>query len=149
MAMIWRRPFGFQPPVNQSPALPGPPNGGPLTGLQVSAEGTPGPDPVTMPETAARPNGLQAFKKGGLVKKTGPALLHKGERVLSRSQNRRFTKAHPAIQKSHRGRLHAALGVASGKKLSIAAIHGAMNSSDPHMRKMGNFANNARSWGKK
>jgi len=30
--------------------------------------------------------GLPSYRKGGIVKKTGPAMLHKGERVLSVKQ---------------------------------------------------------------
>lgn len=35
-------------------------------------------------------NTLQGYKKGGVVKKTGPAMLHKGERVLTKAQAKKF-----------------------------------------------------------
>lgn len=35
---------------------------------------------------------LKPYKKGGLVKKTGPALLHKGERVLNAKQTNKLNK---------------------------------------------------------
>ena len=38
---------------------------------------------------------MQSYKKGGTVKKTGPANLHKGERVLTVKQSKS-----PAIQKA-------------------------------------------------
>jgi hypothetical protein len=33
-----------------------------------------------------------SFKKGGMVKKTGMAKVHKGERVLTKKQNKRYSK---------------------------------------------------------
>jgi hypothetical protein len=36
--------------------------------------------------------GIKRFKKGGKVKKTGPAILHKGERVLNRKQTKKYDK---------------------------------------------------------
>lgn len=44
----------------------------------------PAPQPQAKPST---------FKRGGKVKKTGMAKVHKGERVLTRKQNRRFEAA--------------------------------------------------------
>lgn len=38
-------------------------------------------------------SGLPAYKKGGKVKKTGPAKLHKGERVLTAKQAKKATPA--------------------------------------------------------
>jgi hypothetical protein len=35
---------------------------------------------------------LKAYKKGGKVKKTGPAKVHKGERVLTKKQNAKYEK---------------------------------------------------------
>ena len=35
---------------------------------------------------------LKEYKKGGMVKKTGPAKLHKGERVLTVAQTKVFNK---------------------------------------------------------
>lgn len=37
--------------------------------------------------------GLKGFKKGGKVNKTGPAKLHKGERVLTASQAKKLSPA--------------------------------------------------------
>lgn len=35
---------------------------------------------------------LPEYKKGGMVKKTGPAKLHKGEKVLTKRQVKRMSK---------------------------------------------------------
>jgi hypothetical protein len=35
---------------------------------------------------------MPEYKKGGMVKKTGPAKLHKGERVLTKSQTKQMSK---------------------------------------------------------
>ena len=35
---------------------------------------------------------MSSYKKGGTVKKTGPALLHNGEKVLSVSQKKKLAK---------------------------------------------------------
>lgn len=53
------------------------------------------------------------------------------------------------IKPSHKGRLHAALGIPGDKPISIGELHRAMKSKSGHMRQMANFANNARKWGKK
>lgn len=47
------------------------------------------------------------------------------------------------IKKSHKGRLHQALGVPDNKKISMQKLHKAAHSNDPHMRQMANFAINA------
>ena len=39
--------------------------------------------------------GLKGFKRGGKVKKTGPAKLHKGERVLTAKQAKAHAKTPP------------------------------------------------------
>lgn len=48
------------------------------------------------------------------------------------------------IKKSHKGRLHQALGVPANKEISMQRLHKAAHSTDPHMRQMANFAINAR-----
>jgi hypothetical protein len=45
-----------------------------------------------------------------------------------------------AVPASHKGRLHKALGVPEGEKLPASKLASAANSSNPHMRKMANFA---------
>lgn len=98
-----------------------------------------------VPTTATIPG----YKKGGKVKKTGIALVHKGERVLTRSQNRKFTKEHPAVKPSHKGRLHEALGVPADEKITIGELHSAMKSNSPHVRKMASYAETMRGWSHK
>jgi hypothetical protein len=46
------------------------------------------------------------------------------------------------IKPSHKGRLHRALGIPEGQKIPAKRIAEAKHSSDPHMRKMANFAAN-------
>jgi hypothetical protein len=43
-----------------------------------------------------------------------------------------------------KGGLHRALDVPEGKKIPVAKLAAARNSKDPHMRKMANFATNAK-----
>lgn len=50
------------------------------------------------------------------------------------------------IKKANRGKLHADLGVAKGKKLTGAEIARAKRSSSPAERKRATFAANARKW---
>lgn len=35
---------------------------------------------------------MPRFKKGGMVKKTGPAIVHKGEKVLTKAQQNKMKK---------------------------------------------------------
>jgi hypothetical protein len=42
---------------------------------------------------------MKEYKKGGKVKKTGPAKLHKGERVLTAKQTQMMEKK-PAVKKA-------------------------------------------------
>lgn len=39
----------------------------------------------------AKSGEMPEYKKGGMVKKTGPAKLHKGERVLTKSQTKKYS----------------------------------------------------------
>jgi hypothetical protein len=55
---------------------------------------------------------LDPYKKGGKVKKTGPALVHKGERVLTTEQSKKLD-ANPAMKK--------ALGVKKAAPMKKAA----------------------------
>ena len=45
--------------------------------------------------------------------------------------------------------LHNALGVKPGHPIPHDLLNKALNSSDPHMRKMAQFAKNAARWGKR
>jgi hypothetical protein len=56
-------------------------------------------------------------------------------------------KSNPvSIPKSHKGRLHEALGVPADEKIPVAKIEKAKHSKDPHMRQMATYADNARHW---
>lgn len=52
------------------------------------------------------------------------------------------------IKPSHKGLLHKSLGVPANAKISVSALQRAANSSNPTLAKRGQFALNARSWGK-
>jgi hypothetical protein len=58
----------------------------------------------------------------------------------------RFTPGKPAIKPSHKGRLHANLGVPAGQKIPAAKLETAKHSKSPAIRKQANFAANARKW---
>jgi hypothetical protein len=51
-----------------------------------------------------------------------------------------------SIKPSHKGKLHADLGVAKGKKLTAGQIAKAKHSSSADERKRATFAQNARGW---
>ncbi len=53
-----------------------------------------------------------------------------------------------AIKPSHRGQMHADLGVKPGEKLTLAQIYREKDSGDAAKRKRGTFALNARKWNK-
>jgi hypothetical protein len=53
------------------------------------------------------------------------------------------------IKASHKGKLHQDLGVKKGKKLTMAQINKAKNSSSAAERKRAQFAINAKGWKKK
>lgn len=50
------------------------------------------------------------------------------------------------IKASHKGWLHKALGVKMGEKIPAHKLEIAKSSSNPHIRKMANFAANAKKW---
>jgi len=50
------------------------------------------------------------------------------------------------IKPSHKGRLHRALGVSPGKPIPPSGLQKALHSSNPHTRKMAQFAINAKKW---
>ena len=52
------------------------------------------------------------------------------------------------IKPANKGLLHKNLGVAPGKKLTVAQEQKAKQSSDPAVRKRATFALNARKWAK-
>ena len=45
-----------------------------------------------MTESPGSSMGIASYKKGGKVRKTGPARLHKGERVLNKKQTKKYEK---------------------------------------------------------
>jgi hypothetical protein len=61
---------------------------------------------------------------------------------------KKFTKGHPAVKPSHKGRLHKALGVPQGETIPIGKIHAAMQSKNGHLRKMAAYAETMSHWNK-
>jgi len=144
----WQPPSNPFAPVEQTGS--GYENGSAWGGDGGTGQGWGGPQalggPVARPPVGAA--GIPGYKKGGIVKKTGIALVHKGERVLTKKQNKRFSKANPAVKASHRGRLHKALGVPEGQNIPIGKIHAAMQSKNAHLRKQAAYAETMSHWGK-
>lgn len=54
-----------------------------------------------------------------------------------------------AIKKGHEGNFHRYLGISGDKKIPLSRIHAALNSKNARVRKMANFARNARKWNHK
>ena len=52
----------------------------------------------------------------------------------------------PSIKKGHEGRLHRALHVPEGQPIPEKKLEQATHSRDPHMRQMGQYAENAKHW---
>ncbi len=84
--------------------------------LRILNEGKPVPVGGALDTTRAlrqelEKKGLKGFKRGGKVKKTGPAKVHKGERVLTAKQARKpavkkaLSKASPARRKVPRRKM--------------------------------------------
>lgn len=54
-----------------------------------------------------------------------------------------------AIKKSHKGKLHKALGISESKKIPLTVLKKAKNSSNKKVAKEANFAIVSRSWNHK
>jgi hypothetical protein len=103
------------------------------------------PDP-NKPGTA-KPN---SFKNGGVVQKTGMALVHKGEKVIPtddhdaddapKGKSMHNVSLHRALAHLHEGGLHGALGIPKDKTIPQDRIEKAKNSKNPHVAHMANFA---------
>lgn len=101
------------------------------------------PEPTKSAPTgssAATPN---SYKHGGVVKKTGIALVHKGETVIPAekhmSNNKEETfhlSEHRAVMHIRKGGLHRALHVPEGETIPKERIEEATHSKNPHLRKM-------------
>lgn len=59
---------------------------------------------------------------------------------------KKFTKSNPAVKPSHKGRLHKALGIPQDQPIPLEDLNEAMQSKNPHMRKMASYAKTMRSW---
>lgn len=104
------------------------------------------PDP-RRPDTAM-PN---SFKDGGTVKKTGVALVHKGETVVPAAEpvhKESDVSFHRAMHHLHHGGLHRALGIPEDQDIPKDRIAAAKGSTNPHVRVMATLAQNMSHWGK-
>jgi len=81
---------------------------------------------------------------GGKVKKTGLALVQKGETVVSKegkvSDKPHNVSLYRAIHHMNKGGLHRALGVKEGDKIPADKLAKARNSTNEHVKKMAQFA---------
>jgi hypothetical protein len=93
------------------------------------------PDPKS-PGTAS-PN---KFKDGGVVKKTGVALVHKGETVIPGDTSGPQISHHRVLADLAGGGLHRALGVKEGSELPDDKIEKARKGKNPHVAEMANLA---------
>lgn len=97
---------------------------------------------------AAKPN---TFKHGGVVQKTGIALVHKGETVIpvadhdSKEETVHLSK-HRVVMHLHAGGLHRALNVPEGQTIPKERIEAATHSKNPHLREMAHLALTMEHW---
>jgi len=98
-----------------------------------------GPKAPTPSPLTAKP---RAFSKGGEVKKTGIALVHKGEVVIPAEA----VSLHRALHHLNKGGLHRALGVPEGQPIPKDKLAAAKKSTNPHVVKMANFASTMEGW---
>lgn len=52
------------------------------------------------------------------------------------------------IKKGHENRFHEYLGIPAGKPIPMRRVLDALKSGDSHVRRMANFARNAKKWSK-
>ena len=98
---------------------------------------------------------MPSYKHGtSYVPKDGPALLHKGEIVVSKESNMEHTpeeKAHFArsMHKLHGGALHRHLGIPEGDPIPMEKKQEAANSPNKHIAAMGRLAVSMHGWSHK
>ena|ERR1700679_606821 len=85
-----------------------------------------------------------SFKKGGKVKATGLAKVHKGETVIPAKKKGRNSKYRTAFH-VRKGGFHKWLGKKAGSAITSADIQKGI-SAGGHAAKMANFARNAKKW---
>lgn len=108
---------------------------------------------------------LPKYKNGtDYVQKTGPAILHKGEAVLTKEEaavhraNKRDSddpkgashsdrvSLHRALNHLNKGGLHRALGIPEGQPIPQDKLEAAKHSDNPHIAKMAQFASTMEGW---
>lgn len=106
----------------------------------------PSPQGESSDNPLAKPS---SFKHGGVVEKTGMAKVHKGETVIPTHEQEpsdQTVSLHRALHHLNKGGLHRALGVKEGSPIPPEKLQGAMNSSNPHVKKMAEFAHTMEGW---
>lgn len=103
----------------------------------------PEPPAPTGPK-AAHPN---AYKHGGVVKKTGVALVHEGETIIPKHDDddkQEYSGHHVSLYRAmhhlRKGGLHRALDIPEGESIPQDKLEAAKHSSNPHVAHMANFA---------
>lgn len=99
---------------------------------------------------------MASYRHGtSYVPKDGPALLHKGETVVSKEKNMAEhtpeEKQHFArsMHKLHGGALHRHLGIPEGNPIPMEKKEEAARSSNPHVAAMGRMAVAMHGWSHK
>ncbi len=113
-------------------------------GKQVDADTHVGQAPDPKDSATAKPN---SFKHGGVVQKTGVALVHKGETVIPNHMH--DVSLHRALSHLNKGGLHRALGIDPDKDIPKDKLASAMKSDNPHLQHMALMAHTMESWHKK
>lgn len=110
-------------------------------------EATEGANKATGAQSTDTSGHLPSYKHGtDYVPKTGPAILHKGEKVTPKEDNvadkpkKHNASLYRAMHHLNKGGLHRALGVPEGQDIPQDKIAAAKNSTNEHVAHMANFA---------
>lgn len=109
-------------------------------------EATQGANKATNATSSDSSGKLPSYKHGtDYVPKTGPAILHEGEKVTPKEDNVATKKKHnPSLYRAmhhlNKGGLHRALGVPEDQDIPQAKVEAAKNSTNEHVAHMANFA---------
>ena len=125
-----------------------------LSGIGKAIDSSPAPNAPHPPDpshpSTAKPN---SFKTGGVVQKTGVALVHKGEKVIPVSEEKSkhetvHLSSHRIVMHLHKGGLHRALNVPEDQDIPKEKVEAATHSKNPHVRAMANLAHTMSGWKK-
>lgn len=118
-----------------------------LTREAEDTEATQGANKASNAQSSDTSGRLPSYKHGtDYVPKTGPAVLHKGEKVVPKEENvtEKKPKHNPSLYRAmhhlNKGGLHRALGVPEDQDIPKDKIEAAKNSDNEHVAHMANFA---------